>query len=111
MASYLVQVTYNSDAWAAMLKHPEDRAEAVSKAIEKLGGKVVNFWMAFGEYDVVGVLDMPDNVSAAAFGMAVAAGGACKHVKTTPLLSIEEGMKAMKKAGNSGYKPVSGKKK
>jgi hypothetical protein len=42
--------------------------------------------------------------------MAVAAGGACKHVKTTPLLSIDDGVKAMKKAGNSGYKPVTKKK-
>ena len=110
MATYLFQVTYNSDAWAAMLKHPQDRAAAVANAVEKLGGKVVNFWLSFGEYDIVGVLEMPDNVAAAAFGMAVAAGGACKHVKTTPLLSIADGVKAMKKAGNSGYKPVHKKK-
>ena len=110
MASYLFQVAYSADAWAAMLKHPHDRAEAVRKSVEKLGGKVVSFWMSFGEYDVVGVIEMPDNVSAAAFGMAVAAGGACKHVKTTPLLSIAEGVKAMKKAGASGYKPVTKKK-
>lgn len=110
MSSYLFQATYTSEAWTAMLKHPQDRAAAVSKAIEELGGKVVNFWMSFGESDVVGVIEMPNNVSAAAFAMAVAAGGACKHVKTTPLLTIEEGMKAMKKAGNSGYKPVTKKK-
>jgi uncharacterized protein with GYD domain len=93
-----------------MLKHPQDRAAAVAKAVEKLGGKVVHFWLAFGEYDIVGILDMPDNVSAVAFGMAVAAGGACKNVKTTPLLSMAEAVKAMKKAGNSGYKPVTKKK-
>ena len=110
MASYLIQVTYNSDAWAALLKHPQDRTEAVAKTAEKLGGKIESFWMAFGEYDVVGVIDMPDAIAAAAFGMAIAAGGACKHVKTTPLLSIAEGVKAMKKAGNSDYKPVTKKK-
>jgi hypothetical protein len=38
--------------------------------------------------------------------MAVAAGGACKSVKTTPLLSMEEGIEAMKKAATSGYRPV-----
>jgi hypothetical protein len=42
--------------------------------------------------------------------MAIAAGGACKGVKTTPLLKIEEGMEAMKKAGTCGYKPMTGKK-
>jgi uncharacterized protein with GYD domain len=67
-----------------------------------------NFWMAFGDYDVVGIIDMPDNVSAAAFALAISGGGSCKSVKTTPLLSIEEGIAAMKKAGGSGYKPVGG---
>jgi len=104
--SYLFQVSYGAAAWAAMIKRPQDRVESVRKAVEKLGGKMGEFWLAFGEYDLVGVLEMPDNVSAAAFAFAVAAGGACKDVKTTPLLSIAEGMEAMKKAGGSGYKPV-----
>lgn len=49
---------------------------------------------------------MPDNTGAAAFALAIAAGGACKAVKTTPLLAVTEGMAAMKKAGTSGYKPI-----
>ena len=106
MPSYLFQVSYSAAAWAAMIKQPQDRAEAVRKTVERLGGKVGAFWMTFGDYDLVGVLEMPDNASAAAFAIAVAAGGACKDVKTTPLLSIAEGMEAMKKAGSSGYKPV-----
>ena len=48
------------------------------------------------------ILEMPDNVSAAAFAMAIAAGGACHRVKTTPLLSVDEDMTAMKKAGGRG---------
>ena len=110
MASYLFQISYSAEAWAAMIKRPQDRAQAVSQAVEKLGGKVGSFWMAFGDYDLIGVLDMPDNVSAAAFAIAVAAGGACKNVKTTPLLSVTEGLDAMKKAGTSGYKPATAKK-
>jgi uncharacterized protein with GYD domain len=106
VASYLYQISYSSEAWAALVKLPQDRIAAVRKVVEKLGGKVETFWFAFGDYDLVGVIDMPDNVSAAAFSVAVAAGGACKDVKTTPLLSIEEGLAAMKKAGTSGYKPV-----
>jgi hypothetical protein len=31
-------------------------------------------------------------------------------VKTTPLLSLAEGLEAMKKAGTSGYKPVTAQK-
>jgi len=110
LPSYLFQVAYSADAWAAMIKRPQDRVEAVRKVVEKLGGKIGAFWLSFGDYDLIGVLEMPDNVSAAAFAVAVAAGGACKNVKTTPLLSVAEGLEAMKKAGSSGYKPVTARK-
>ena len=106
MPSYLVQVAYTSEATAAMMKRPQDRSSVVGKAIEKLGGTLKGAWLCFGDYDTVVVVDMPDNVSAAAFALAIGAGGSCKSVKTTPLLSIEEGMSAMKKAGGSGYEPV-----
>lgn len=109
MAEYLLQLSYTAPAWAAMLKKPENRAEAVRKSIEKLGGTIKGFWMSFGDHDIIGILEMPDNISAAAFAMAIAAGGACTNVKTTPLLSIDEGIAAMKKAGSSGYKPVTKK--
>ncbi len=90
MPSYLLQVSYSAEAWAAMIKHPQDRIEAVRKSVEKLGGKIINGWLSFGDYDIVALLDMPDNVFAAAFAMAAAAGGACKNVQTPPLLSIDE---------------------
>ena len=73
-------------------------------AIERLGGKIESAWFAFGEYDVVLILQMPDNVNAAAMAMAFAAGGACKAIKTTPLLTIAEGVEAMKKASTTGYR-------
>jgi uncharacterized protein with GYD domain len=105
MAFYLLQVGYTPEAWASMVKKPQDRIEAVRPAVEKLGGKVVCGYMAFGKYDIVAILDMPNNVSAAAFAMVAAAGGACSKVKTTPLMSTKEGMGAMKKATTSSYTP------
>lgn len=111
MADYLLQISYSSDAWAAMMKRPENRSEAVRGAVEKLGGKVGPFWLSFGDHDLVGVIEMPDNVGAAAFSIAISAGGACKRVKTTPLLKIADGMEAMKKAATCGYRPASAKKK
>ena len=106
MPSYLVQVAYTPETMAALIKKPQDRSEAVRKPIEKLGGKLVGGWLAFGDYDIVVIMDMPDNAAAAAFSMAIGAGGACKSVKTTPLMSIDEGLEAMKKAGSTGYKPA-----
>jgi uncharacterized protein with GYD domain len=106
MAHYLLQISYTPEAWSALVREPQDRAEVVRGPVEKLGGKVERIWLAFGEDDVVGILEMPDNVAAAAIAIAFAAGGACKNVKTTPLLSFKEGIEAMKRAGQSGYKPA-----
>src|SRR5579862_5834516 len=102
----MFQVSYTPAAWAAMLQHPQDRSKAVQKSIEELGGKVVGFWMTFGESDILGIIEMPNNTAAAAFAMAVSAGGACKSVKTTPLLDLGHGISAMKKAAKSSYKPA-----
>ena len=44
-----------------------------------------------------------DNVTAAAAAIAATAGGACKSLKTTVLMSVDEGIQAMKKAGGAGY--------
>lgn len=106
MAHFLVQVAYSQQAWASLVKSPQNRIHTVSATVEKLGGKLVSGWLSFGDYDTVAILEMPDNVAAAAFAGAVAAGGACKSVKTTPLLSPEEGVSAMRLVGTSGYKPI-----
>jgi len=104
MSYYLVQVAYTPEAWAAIVKNPQDRSSAVTPAIEKLGGRVERFWLSFGDYDIIGIVDMPNNVSAGAFAIAISAGGACRAVKTTPLMTMEEGLEAMQKAGTCGYK-------
>lgn len=48
MASYLYQITYSAEAWAALVKRPQDRVEAIRKVVENLGGKIEAFWFAFG---------------------------------------------------------------
>ena len=109
MSSYLIQVAYSVQALATLIKNPQNRTEVVRKSVEKLGGKLVGIWFAFGDYDVMVIVELPDNVSAAALALAVAGSGTGKSVKTTPLLSVEEGVAALKKAGTSGYKPVGAK--
>ena len=105
MARYLFQLAYTPESWAAQLKNPQNRIEAVTPIIEGLGGRVESSYYAFGDYDLVGVLELPDNVSATAFAMAVLAGGAVKTYKTTPLMTIEEGIPAMRRGAEAGYRP------
>jgi uncharacterized protein with GYD domain len=108
MPHYLIQVAYSQEAWEALVKQPQDRIEAVRPVIERAGGKISSAYFAFGDYDVVLIAELPDNTSAAGIAMAFAGGGACKSVHTTPLLSTEEAVAAMKKAGQTGYRPVTG---
>jgi len=67
---------------------------------------MVGGWLSFGDQDVVIVVEMPDNVSAAALAVAVAAGGSLRRIKTTPLFTFDEAVSAFKKAATSGYTPV-----
>jgi uncharacterized protein with GYD domain len=107
MSYYLMQVAYTSEGWQALVKNPQNRVEAVRPAIEGLGGRIENAWYSFGDYDITLIVQMPDNVSAAALSIAFAAGGALKTVKTTPLLTATEAMEAMKRASTSGYRAAS----
>ncbi len=106
MPDYLIQVAYTSEGTAALLRNPQNRIEAVTPAIEKLGGKLVGGGFSFGDYDVNIIVQMPDNTNALALAMAFGSGGAVKNVKTTPLLSSQEALDAMKKASTAGYKPA-----
>lgn len=65
--------------------------------IESVGGKLDAFYFAFGEDDVVFLVDVPDNASAAAAAMSAAAGGALSRIRTTVLLTAEEIDMAAKK--------------
>src|SRR3989442_10877168 len=87
MAHFLLQVAYTPQAWASLIKNPHDRTQVLKPVLEKLGGRFGSVYFAFGEYDIVGILDMPANADAAAFAIAANAGGAIKSIKTTPIPS------------------------
>jgi uncharacterized protein with GYD domain len=105
MALYLSRFSYATDAKKALLDQPQDRSAPAREVAESLGGKLLGFWYAFGEFDGVFLLDAPDNASAAAVGMAVGASGALSAIETTVLLDMDEAQDAMRKAGAATYRP------
>lgn len=107
MPFFLHQVSYTPEALSRLISNPQDRFEAVRAPIEKLGGKIKDSFFAFGPYDAILITEMPDSVSAAAIAIAFGAGGSVRNSQTTPLLTANEAVEAMRKAGTSGYKPVS----
>ena len=105
MAFYMYQAAYTPESWVTQIKEQQDVRERVNTAIAQFGGKLVDVWYSFGEYDVVGIVEMPDNVSMATVAIAFAAGGAVKAGKTTPLMTVEEGLQALRNAGGADYRP------
>ena len=106
MSHYLLQAAYTPEALQVLVHNPQDRTAALQAPIEKLGGRIQSLFLSFGDYDAVAILELPDNVSAAAIAIAISAGGACKNVKTTPLLTGAEAVDAAKKAAASGYRSL-----
>jgi len=105
MPFYLVQVSYKTKAWAALVRNPQNRLDIAGPVVENLGGSIECAFMAFGDYDSIAILKMPDNVTAASLSMALMASGVFKTIKTTPLMTWEDGMEAMKKAKKAAYQP------
>jgi uncharacterized protein with GYD domain len=65
------------------------RREAVEKMLASVGGKLECLYFALGPDDVMLIADVPDNVSAAAIGLAVAASGAVNGRITVLLTPVE----------------------
>jgi uncharacterized protein with GYD domain len=100
MPKYLIQASYTAEGLKGLQKDKASgRRQAVLNALEPLRGKLESFNYAFGDDDIVAVIDMPDNVNAAAMCLAIAASGLVR-LKTTPLLTVEETDQALAKSIN-----------
>lgn len=109
MPQYLYQVAYTSESLAAQIKNPQDRLETVGKQLSAaVGAKILGGGYSFGEYDVAVIVEAADDVTMAAVAVAIAAGGAVKAAKTTPLLSGSQWVAALKKAPavSAQYRPA-----
>ena len=97
MPIYMTQFAYTT-------RSPEDRSQAVGRLMESLGGRLISFYNSFGEYDGVIIFEAPDEGTAAAVVLAAVSPGHIKAIKTTTLLSVENAMEAMRKAGDVSFR-------
>ena len=97
MPKYLLQVSYTADGVKGLMKDGGSKRRAAAKAaIESLGGALEAMYYAFGDTDVVAIVDMPDAIAAASVSMTLAASGAVS-AKTTVLLTPQDIDVAVKK--------------
>lgn len=106
MSYFLYQWTYKDLAIKAMRDTPHDRSPELRKAVEAFGGRLHQFFYAFGPYDGVAIVEFPDNQSCAACALTLTGSGGNAALTTTVLLTAEQGQQAMQQANRtqSGYR-------
>jgi uncharacterized protein with GYD domain len=110
MPIYITQGRYTRDAIKGMLIKPEDRAEAVSRLLGKVGGRLVGYYVTFGEYDFLLIADAPDNTQMAAALLAAGSGAGVTDLKTTVAMTSIEAKGAFAAASDlaPGFKSAGG---
>jgi uncharacterized protein with GYD domain len=99
MPKYLLEASYTAEGAKGLVKDGGTKRRAAAKTlVESLGGKIEALYFAFGDTDVIAIVDMPDNASAAAASLTIAGSGALNG-KITVLLTAEEIDQAVKKSG------------
>ena len=90
MAKYLFTGKFTAQGGKGVMgEGGSARVQAVSALVASLGGRLESYHFAFGEDDYVVIAELPDNVAAAAAGMAVSSSGAVSN-RTVVLLTPEE---------------------
>ena len=90
MKKYLIKGTYNADGTKGLMQEGgSGRKAAIEKMLSAMGGKVESFYYAFGKDDVILVVELSDDISAAAVGLRVNAAGLVR-ISMTVLLTPED---------------------
>ena len=107
MAHFLIEVGYTPQAWSSQIDSQANVVDRITPAVTAANGHIECLYYAFGDSDLVGIIDFPSQEDAAAFALAVTSSGALRSYKTTPLLTVAQGMVSMRRAAatRSKYTP------
>lgn len=98
MPKFLVRATYSAEGFKGVLKDKASgRKAAVEKAMASVGAKLEAMYFAFGDHDVVMIVDSPDSASLMAVGLSACSTGLAR-TSTIPLITVEEADQAIKKS-------------
>lgn len=98
MPIFVTQGRFTQEAVRGMLARPEDRRETVAKLFEQSGGRLIDYYMTFGEYDFLVVSEGPYEGVAVSV-IVVAAGGGVTDLKTTLAMTSSQMKDAFARAG------------
>jgi len=106
MSHFLLRFRYVPSAIRSFVERPDDdRAARASALVASLGGKLLGYWYAFGEFDGMAIVEAPDSSVAAAVAMAVGGTGEVSRIETTVLMTMEEARRALHRASTATHLP------
>ncbi len=85
MPTYITLVNW-TDQGIRNVKETIQRADGVAKLAEKHGARLENLYWTVGPYDLVGIIEAPDDESATAFALEVGSAGS---TRTTTLRAYD----------------------
>ena len=103
MPLYMARFGYTPEAWAGLVRSPEDREQTVAKILADAGCRLHSLWYSFGPEDGFALIEAPDNTTAASISIAVASSGAFRSFDTSVLMTQAELLDALDKAGDVAY--------
>ena len=111
MTVYITQGRYTREAIVGMINKPEDRAVAAAALAKAVGGKLLDYYVTFGEYDFLAIFDGGKGKKETDFlaaMLAVAASGGVTDLKTTVAVRSKDVPKAMRAAKRviKGFRPA-----
>ncbi len=90
MPIYITQGRYTRDALRGMIVKPEDRADAIARLLSKIGGRLLGYYLTFGDYDFLTIAEAPNDVQMAAALLAAGSGGGVTDLRTTVAMTSVE---------------------
>jgi len=98
MAHYLIEVGYTPQSWSTQIDTKANVVDRLTPSLKALGAKLECIYYSFGDVDLVAVVDFKRPEDAAGFALAVGSSGALRMYRTTPLLSVDQGIESLRKA-------------
>lgn len=90
MTKYLFEANYVGEGIKGLMREGgSKRRDALVDALQSVGGSLECFYYAFGDTDVLGVFEVPDEASAAALSLMINSTGNVA-VRLKPLLTVED---------------------
>src|SRR6476660_6194652 len=94
MTHYILLINWREQG-IIKIKDSSDRYNSFKASVEKVGGKLIGGYNTFGEYDVVIIIEAPNDETVMSLMLKVGSAGNVRS-KTLKAFSAEEGFKIIK---------------